>query len=52
MEKKVLFFQMTEVPLHWYFIVIRTSLDTSIEILLLREKRSQRENKNRRKKRK
>lgn len=35
-ETKVLFFQMTEVPLHWYFIVIRTSLDTWVEILAIK----------------
>lgn len=35
-NEKCYFFQMTEVPLHWYFIVIRTSLDTWVEILAIK----------------
>lgn len=38
MEMKVLYFQMAEVPLCWYLIVIRTSLDTSVEISAIKRK--------------
>lgn len=37
-EMKVLHFQMAEVPLCWYLIVIRTSLDTSVEISAIERK--------------
>lgn len=37
--KEALCFQMTEVPPYWYFLVRRTSLDTSVEVFSYREKK-------------